>query len=79
MSIGSSIALIAVGAILAFAVRFDLSGISVQTAGYILMITGIVALTLTLLLRRRRAAAGIYTHLPPENDVLTPDHPDYVP
>ena len=79
MSIGSSIALIAVGAILAFAVRFDLSGISVQTAGYILMITGIVALTLTLLLRRRRAAGSIYTHLPPEDDVLTPDHPDYVP
>jgi hypothetical protein len=78
MSIGSSIALIAIGAILAFAVRFEISGLSLETAGYILMITGIIALTLTLLLRRRRAAA-IHTHVPPTSEPVVRDHPDYIP
>lgn len=79
MSIGSSIALIAIGAILAFAVRFEISGLSLQTAGFILMITGIIALTLTLLLRRRRAAGVIHTHLPPTAEPVAQDHPDYIP
>jgi hypothetical protein len=48
MGIGSSLFLIAVGAILKFAVTGDVSGISVPTVGVILMIVGIVGLLISL-------------------------------
>ena len=48
MTVGSSLFLIAVGAILYFAVTATISGISVATVGLILMIVGIVALVLSL-------------------------------
>ena len=50
MGIGTSIFLIAVGAILAFAVNIHTSGIDLQTVGVILMIVGIVGLVLGLYL-----------------------------
>jgi Domain of unknown function (DUF6458) len=49
MSIGSSIFLIAVGAILRYAVTATVSGISIQTIGLILMLAGILGLVLSLL------------------------------
>jgi hypothetical protein len=50
MTIGTSIVLIAVGAILAYAVESDpLDFIDIQTAGVILMIVGVVGLILSLL------------------------------
>jgi hypothetical protein len=49
MSIGSSIFLIAVGAILRYAVTATVSGISIQTVGLILMLAGILGLGLSLL------------------------------
>jgi hypothetical protein len=48
MGIGTSIFLIALGAILRFAVTATVTGISVQTIGLILMIVGIVGLILSL-------------------------------
>jgi uncharacterized ion transporter superfamily protein YfcC len=48
MTIGSSIALIAVGAILKWAVTAHVSGINLQTAGTILLVVGIIALVLSL-------------------------------
>jgi hypothetical protein len=48
MGIGSSLFLIAVGAILYFAVDADLSGIEISTVGVILMVIGIVGLLLSL-------------------------------
>ena len=48
MSIGSSILLIAVGAILRFAVTATVSGFNIRTAGLILIIVGIVALIIAL-------------------------------
>jgi hypothetical protein len=48
MPTGSSIFLIAVGAILRYAVTATVSGISIQTVGLILMIAGIVGLLLSL-------------------------------
>jgi membrane protein implicated in regulation of membrane protease activity len=48
-SIGTSIFLIAVGAILRYAVTAQIEGISLTTVGLILMIAGIVALVLSLL------------------------------
>jgi len=49
MGIGTSIFLIAVGAILAFAVNTDVSGIEISTVGIILMICGVLGLLISLL------------------------------
>ena len=49
MTIGTSIVLIAVGAILKYAVTAHVSGIDLQTVGTILMIVGILGLILSLL------------------------------
>jgi hypothetical protein len=48
MTIGSSIALIAVGAILKWAVTAHVTGIDLQTAGTILLVVGILALVVSL-------------------------------
>jgi hypothetical protein len=49
MGIGASIFLVAVGAILAFAVTAEVQGIDIATVGWILMIVGIVGFLLSLL------------------------------
>jgi hypothetical protein len=48
MTVGGSIFIIAVGAILYYAVDFDVSGVDINTVGVILMIAGAVALVLSL-------------------------------
>lgn len=63
MTFGTSIFLIAVGAILRYAVTATVSGIDIQTVGLILMIVGVVGLVLSLLYMlmwapRRRGVAG---------------------
>jgi len=50
MTIGASIFLIAVGAILKYAVDVTVSGIEIQTIGLILMIAGAVGLVIGLFL-----------------------------
>jgi heme/copper-type cytochrome/quinol oxidase subunit 2 len=69
MTIGSSILLIAVGAILRYAVTATVSGISIQTIGLILMLAGIVGLVLSLFYlfawRPRRAAGERIIERPP--------------
>ena len=63
MYIGTSIFLIAVGAILAFAVNARVAGIEIETAGIILMIVGALGLVISLFQeamwsdRRRRPPA----------------------
>jgi hypothetical protein len=47
MTVGTSIFLIAVGAILKFAVHTSVSGLSIQTIGVILMVAGVVGLILS--------------------------------
>jgi hypothetical protein len=49
LSIGGSILLIAVGAILKFAVNVSVSGVNLQTVGVILMIVGVLGLVLSLI------------------------------
>jgi high-affinity Fe2+/Pb2+ permease len=49
VGIGASLFLIAVGAILAWAVDFTVSGIEIQTIGVILLVVGIVGLVLSML------------------------------
>lgn len=48
MSIGASLFLLAVGAILRYAVTASISGIDVQTVGLILMVVGIIGLVLSI-------------------------------
>jgi uncharacterized membrane protein YedE/YeeE len=50
MYIGSSILLIAVGAILRWAVSWHVSGFNVQLAGLIVFLVGILGLVITLVL-----------------------------
>ena len=61
MTIGASIFLIALGAILKYAVNASVSGIEIETVGLILMIAGVVGLVIGLFLLtqadRRRPAA----------------------
>ena len=59
MGIGVSIFLIAVGLILALAVNIELSGVSIDIIGWILVIVGIVGLLLTMLVwGPRRSSRG---------------------
>lgn len=58
MGIATSVLLVAVGAILVWAVEASVGGVDIGTIGWILMIAGVVGLILTLLVgvdeRRRR-------------------------
>jgi hypothetical protein len=72
MSIGASIFLLVVGAILTFAVNVTTEGFNINTVGIILMVAGVIGLLLSLLFwsnlspyRRRR----IDTALPEERIV----------
>lgn len=53
MRIGSSIALIAVGLILALAVNLDVDGINLDLIGWILAAVGVVGLLVSLAMARR--------------------------
>jgi hypothetical protein len=59
VGIGTSLFLIAIGAILYFAVDADISGLDISTVGIILMVIGVVGLLISLFFlgewRRRRA------------------------
>ena len=62
MGIGASILLIAVGAVLAFAVHVTASGIDLNTVGVILMIVGAIGLFMSFLFWDRMGfGGGTYT------------------
>jgi beta-lactamase regulating signal transducer with metallopeptidase domain len=60
VELGTSLFLIAVGAILTFAINADISGIEISTVGIILMIIGVIGLLISLLYLapRRRAVVS---------------------
>jgi hypothetical protein len=61
MSVGASLFLIAVGAVLAFAVTGEVSGLDIEIVGWILLGVGAFGLSISLLLgRRRRLASQTY-------------------
>jgi protein-S-isoprenylcysteine O-methyltransferase Ste14 len=76
MGIGTSIFLIAVGAILRFAVTATVSGIDIATVGTILLVVGVVGLLISLLYmtlwadRTRPAAVDRTTAPPADRDVV---------
>lgn len=49
MGIGTSISLIAIGAIMRYAVSATTTGFSIHTAGLILMVLGVVGLVISLI------------------------------
>lgn len=49
MYFGSAIFLIAIGAILSFAVKDSISGVDLETVGYILMGAGVLGIILSLI------------------------------
>ena len=59
MTIGGSLFLIAVGAILKYAVTADVAGIDLHTAGLILMIVGVLGLALGLFLWTSNRSPGV--------------------
>ncbi len=62
MGIGTSIFLIALGAILKFAVTATVSGIELATVGTILMIVGVIGLVISLMFLMRADRGGVVTH-----------------
>lgn len=68
MTIGGSIGLIIIGAILAFAVTYDLAGLDINIIGFILMVGGLIGLIAGLVLAQRSRAAT-RTRVVDERDV----------
>ena len=58
MGIGVSIFLLAIGAILTFAVNAELSGLDINVVGVILMVCGAIGLLLTMLVFGRRGGSA---------------------
>ena len=82
MRLGVSLFLIAVGAILKFAVTKHVNGIDLSTVGVILMIIGAVGLILTLILMTTRRRTDVVVHdrgttLLAPNDSANPIDPRY--
>ncbi|HEV2755368.1 MAG TPA: DUF6458 family protein [Actinomycetota bacterium] len=49
MGIGASLFLIAIGAILAWAVEAEVAGLDLQTVGIILLVVGVIGLVMSML------------------------------
>jgi hypothetical protein len=69
MGIGVSLLLIAVGAILTWAVTASTSGIDVNTVGVILMVVGLVGLLLTLVFWSTWWGPGYFRSYAPDGPV----------
>ncbi len=74
MTIGAAIVLIAIGAVLKWAVTAHVNGFDIQTAGTVVLVVGIVGLVLAI----------IYTFMPrrdryPYDDRAVPRRPPYDP
>lgn len=62
MGVGVSVFLIALGAILAFAVRDAVEGVALGTVGYILMAAGVIGLVVGLIMNNQRRNTS-HTHV----------------
>jgi len=65
MSVGFGIFLIAIGAILAFAVQVSVEWVALTTVGYILMAAGVVMVIvgIALMARKRSSVTTQHTHV----------------
>ena len=62
MRIGASLVLIAIGAILKFAVTTSVSGVDLATVGVVLMVVGIVGLVLSLVMASTARRTDVVHH-----------------
>jgi hypothetical protein len=60
MGLGVGIFLAAIGAVLAFAVSADVSGVNVHTIGWILLIVGIIGIVLSMIFWSTWAGPGYF-------------------
>ncbi|AWB91027.1 DUF6458 family protein [Aeromicrobium chenweiae] len=65
MYFGGSIALIAIGAIFAFAVEDRIDGVDLTTVGYICMAAGALGIILSLIVSGQRSRGARRDELPP--------------
>ena len=65
MYVGGSIALLALGAILAFAVQDRLSGVDLAAVGYICMAAGALGIILSLVINGQRQRGARRDDIPP--------------
>jgi tetrahydromethanopterin S-methyltransferase subunit E len=75
MRIGSSLVLIAIGAILKFAVTTSVSGISLSTVGVVLMVVGIAGLVISLVLASTARRTDV-VHRTTRGDYVDPPRGD---
>ncbi|MHB1063719.1 MAG: DUF6458 family protein [Georgenia sp.] len=68
MGIGAGIFLLAVGAILAFAVQDVISGVDLTMIGYICMAAGALALIVALVMNRQRTNTSHTEHIERRED-----------
>jgi Domain of unknown function (DUF6458) len=61
MGLGVGIFLAALGAVLAFAVSADVSGVNIHTVGWILLIVGIVGIVLSMIFWSSWAGPGYFS------------------
>lgn len=73
MGIGAGIFLLAVGAILAFAVHTTVNGLDIPTVGVILMIAGALGIVLDLVVFAPRRRAPVYEAEPVRRTTRTDD------
>jgi membrane protein implicated in regulation of membrane protease activity len=65
MGIGAGLFLVAIGAVLTFAVNATVSGMNIQTVGVILMIVGVLGIILDLVIFAPRRRTVSTTHSVP--------------
>jgi len=70
-ALGSSLVLLAVGAILAFAVSATVSGVAIVSIGVILMIVGAIGIVMSLLFMMSFSPWGSHTEV---DHIETVDH-----
>jgi hypothetical protein len=62
MGLGVSLILIAVGAVMAWAVHVNTTGFDIHTVGYILLVVGIIGGLLSMIFWSSWAGPGYFTH-----------------
>ena len=74
MRLGTAIVLLALGAVLAFAVQVDVSGLDLQVVGWILMAAGALGIVLEVAIwapRRRHHVVRTDAYAPPAAEPVT--------
>lgn len=69
MGIGTSVALLAIGGILAFALNVSVGGVNIDVIGYILMAAGAIGLLFSALMRRRQTETVVHER-PADREVV---------